>query len=334
MRDFSYVRPAAEGEALALAARPTSTVIAGGTELLNWMRLGIEAPEHVIDIGRLARRADITLDGDTLHIGALATLNQVGEHRDVRVRLTGLSDACLAAASAQLRNRATMGGNVLQRTRCPYFRAEHPLSWGCNKREPGSGCSARTGLSDEQAIFGGTEQCLATHPSDPLVALSCLDAEVELASKDGTRRMPVRMVHLTQREAAQAGRDPARAETTLRHGELIVGYHLPIVPGARSSYVKVRERRSYAYAIVSAAASVVLVDGVFSSVRVALGSVAQRPWRLPRAEAALIGQPPEKGRLQAALEADLGAATPLPDNAYKVGLARNTAVRAILAAAT
>ena len=334
MRDFSYVRPDAEDDALALAAGPASAVIAGGTELLNWMRLGIEAPEQVVDIGRLARRAEIARDGETLHIGALATLNQVGEHPEVRAHLPGLADACLAAASAQLRNRATLGGNVLQRTRCPYFRAESPLSWGCNKREPGSGCGARTGLSDELAIFGATEQCAATHPSDPLVALACLDAEVELAATDGTRRIAVRTLHLTQREAAQAGRDPARAETTLRHGEVIVGYRLPIVPGARSAYVKVRERRSYAYAIVSAAASVVLVDGVLSSVRVALGSVAQRPWRLTQAEAALVGQPPEKARLRAAFEADLAAATPLPDNVYKVRLAQNTAVRAILHAAT
>ena len=333
MRDFSYVRPEAEGEALALAARPQSTVIAGGTELLNWMRLGIEAPEQVVDIGRLARRADITHDGDALHIGALATLNQVGEHRDVRAQLPGLSDACLAAASAQLRNRATLGGNVLQRTRCPYFRAELPLSWSCNKREPGSGCSAWAGFSDEHAIFGGTEQCVATHPSDPLVALACLDAQVELAGVQRTRQIPIRDLHLTQREAGQQGGDPARAETTLRHGELIVAYHLPVVRGARSAYVKVRERRSYAYAIVSAAASVTLVDGVFSSVRVALGSVAQRPWRLVQAEAALVGQPAEKARLHAAIEADLEAATPLPDNAYKVRLARNTAARAILAAA-
>ena len=181
MQEFSYVRPESEAQVLMLAAQPDSRVIAGGTELLNWMRLGIDASAHLIDIGGLARRRDITVDPDALHIGALATLNTVGESPEVRAHARGLADACLAAASAQLRNRATLGGNVLQRTRCAYFRAEEPLPWSCNKREPGTGCAARLDSGDAQAIFGGTEECVATHPSDPLVALVCLDAEVELA---------------------------------------------------------------------------------------------------------------------------------------------------------
>jgi xanthine dehydrogenase YagS FAD-binding subunit len=332
MREFNYERPHDHAEALTLTAQPETTVIAGGTELLNWMRLGIAAPRQIVDIARLPGLSEIAKNGDVLTIGSLADLNRVGEHPLVKTHARVLAEASLAAASAQVRNRATLGGNVLQRTRCPYFRAEEPLPWGCNKRSAGSGCSARDGINDEHAIFGWTQECVATHPSDPLVALSCLDAEVKLLSSSGTRTVPVRELHVTQREAAQAGEQPAQYETTLRPGELIVSYHIPIREGTSSSYVKVRERQSYAFALVAAAAAVRIDGGLIAHVRIALGSVAQRPWRLDRAEAALIGCPANEDSISAAIDEDLEQAEPLAGNAYKVRLARNTATRAVMLA--
>jgi xanthine dehydrogenase YagS FAD-binding subunit len=334
MRQFTYARPAAEPEALSLAAQPGSSVIAGGTELLNWMRLGVAAPEHVVDIGRLPGRGKIAVNGETLFLGALCTLNQVGEHPLVQAHAQALAQACLAAASPQLRNRATLGGNVLQRTRCPYFRTEEPLPSGCNKRLRGTGCSALRGVSDEQAIFGWTEACVATHPSDPLVALTCLDAEVELASADGARTMSLCHLHTTQDEAEQSGQDPAQSETTLRPEELITGFRIPVQSGARSSYVKVRERQSYAFALVAAAAAISLQGDVIVAARIVLGSVAQRPWRLRGAEAALVGHAADEDRVSDAIGEDLREARPLPGNAYKVRLARNAAVRAVMMVAS
>lgn len=332
MQEFTYARPHQEAEAAVLAAEPHSSVIAGGTELLNWIRLGIAAPEHLVDIGRLPGRDEIKLEAGTLRIGALATLNQVGGHPLVQTHARVLAEACLAAASAQVRNRATLGGNVLQRTRCAYFRAEAPLPWACNKRVPGSGCSARHGVNDEHAIFGWTDACVAIQPSDPLVALACLDAEVEIVSADGSRIVPIGDLHVTQREAEALGEDPATYETTLRPNELIVGYRIPVVAGSRSSYLKIRERQSYAYALTTAAALIGVEDDVIATVRIALGSVAQRPWRLSGAEAALVGRRITEDDVRAAVEEDLRQARPLANNAYKVRLARNTAVRAVMTA--
>lgn len=332
MRQFAYARPRRESEALSLLAQRGTSVIAGGTELLNWMRLGIAAPARLVDIGRLPGREEIALDGEVLRIGALADLNRIGEHPLVRSRARALAESCLAAASAQLRNRATIGGNVLQRTRCAYFRSEEPVAWACNKRLAGSGCSALAGHGDGTAIFDWTDACAATHPSDPLVALVCLDAEAELLSADGTRRLALRDLHLTQREAEVAGEDGALAETTLRPGELIAGYRVHIQPGTGSAYIKVRDRQSYAYALVAAAAAVRVEEGLIAAVSIALGSVAQRPWRLRRAEEALVGQPVAEDVLLAAIDEDMAQARPLPGNEFKVGLARNAAVRAVLTA--
>ena len=333
MREFTYSRPLAEDEVLAELRGPDVVAVAGGTELLNWMRLGILAPRRLLDIGRLPSRRSIRMvDGDLL-IGCLSTLNEIGEDPLVRAHATVLAEASLTAASAQIRNRATLGGNVLQRTRCAYFRAEEPLVFGCNKRAPGTGCGARQGLSDEHAIFGATAACAATHPSDPLVALACLDAQVEIASATGQRRIPVAELHLTQQEAREAGLDPARSETTLRGDELITAFRILRRPGSRSTYLKVRERQSYAYALVSAAARVHAVDGTVESIAIALGSVAQRPWRLRRAEAALTGRRLDDAGVRAAVQLDLRDARPLRGNAYKVGLAGSAAVRAVMAVA-
>jgi len=332
MRNFDYHVADRVDEAFSIDGTQTMA-IAGGTELLNWFRLGIAAPDKVIDIGRIAGLNTIERSGDWLSIGALATLNEIGEHAIVHEHAAVLAEACLAAASPQIRNRATIGGNVLQKTRCAYFRAEGPLPWACNKRVPGSGCSAREGLNERHAIFGWTDACVAVQPSDPLVALAALDAEVEIDGRAGRRRLAVAELHLTQQEAAAAGLDAALAETKLRPGEVIVGYHVPVRKSERSAYVKVRERASYEYALVSAAAVVALQDGLIARAAVALGSVAQKPWRLRTAEAQLVGQPPTRDAVRPILLAGLADARPLAHNGYKVAMAAGAATRAIVEAA-
>lgn len=332
MDDFGYLKVMDERAALAALQAPTAVAIAGGTELLNWMRLGIARPAQLVDISGLPGRDGIALDGSSLTIGSAATLAFVGEHPLVNEHAAALGQACLLAASAQVRNRATLGGNVLQRTRCPYFRAEEPLLWPCNKRSPGSGCAARHGLNEQHAILGWTDDCVATQPSDPLVALVCLDAQVEVAGPDGQRRLAVADLHLTQQEAAAQGLDPARGENRLEPGELIVGYRIPLATGMTSAYVKVRERVSYAYAVVSAAAAVRLDGPVVGAVRITLGSVAQRPWTLPGAAHELVGKPLSEDAVMAGVRTDLSDARPLSGNGYKIELARAVAVRAVMAA--
>jgi len=337
VRDFAYARAGTAESAAGALADPRTTVIAGGTELLNWFRLGIAAPDRVVDIGGLDELRGIAVDGGELRIGALATLNEIGEHPLVTRTAGALASACLQAASAQLRNRATIGGNVLQRTRCPYFRAEEPMPWPCSKRDPGSGCSSLAGRHERQAIFGWTQDCVAVQPSDPAVALAMLDAQADVLGPAGPRTIPMREFHLTQREAADVGQ-PMR-ETRLEPGELITGYRLPVSADGQA-YVKVRERASYEYAIVSAAAAVRL-DGAraggargqrIATARVALGSVAQRPWRLTAAEAGLPGAPLTREALIPVIERAMADAVPLPQNGFKVLMARNAAVRALLTA--
>ena len=254
MNDFAYARAASGAEAVAALADDHAAVLAGGTELLNWVRLGITAPERVVDIGGLDELRGITrdgpVDGGALRIGALTTLNEIGEHPLVVAHAGALASACLQAASAQIRNRATLGGNVLQRTRCAYFRAEEPVPWPCNRRAPGSGCAARHGLHERHAIFGWTDECVAVQPSDPAVALAALDAEVDVVGPAGPRTIPSTEFHLTPQEAGLR-------ENRLDPDELIVGYRIPLERDAGGqAYVKIRERASYEYAIVSAAAAV------------------------------------------------------------------------------
>lgn len=333
MRAFAYGRAADAASVVAALGEPSTAAIAGGTELLNWMRLGIAQPARVVDVADLGL-AEIRRDGDVLHIGARATLNAVGEHPLVREHAAVLSQACLAAASAQIRNRATLGGNVLQKTRCAYFRAETPLPWGCNKREPGSGCAALHGINDRSALFGWTDACVATQPSDPAVALVCLDAGVDIVGAHGARSLAMRDFHLTPADAAADGLDAATAETRLRPGDLITGYRIAIGSGERGAYVKVRERASYEYALVSAAATIRLRGGVVERARVVLGSVAQKPWRLDAAEAALSDTPYSIEAARAAITHAVADARPLAENAYKLPMAINAATRAIALAYT
>lgn len=332
MRDFSYSRARSLNEALA-ADGASRMAIAGGTELLNWFRLGIAAPDQVIDLAGVEEMRGIRTEGEQLSIGALATLAEVGEHAEVKARAAVLSQACVAAASPQVRNRATLGGNPLQKTRCAYFRAEEPLPWGCNKRRPGSGCAALEGVNDRHAIFGWTEACVAVQPSDPIVALAALDARLAIAGPEGGRELPATSLHLTPQEAAGEGLDPARAETRLAPGEVITGYRVPSRRQARSAYVKVRERASYEYALVSAAAVIDLEAGVISRAAIALGSVAQKPWRLSEAEARLVGLPPTRDAVLPVLKACFGDARPLAHNRFKLAMAAAAAARAIVEAA-
>lgn len=337
MRDFAYARAGTAESAVGTLGDAGTSVIAGGTELLNWFRLGIAAADRVVDIGGLDELRGIDRDGDDLRIGALATLNEIGEHPLVTEMAGALASACLQAASAQVRNRATIGGNVLQRTRCPYFRAEEPLPWPCNKRDPGSGCTSLAGRHERQAIFGWTPDCVAVQPSDPAVALAALDARAEVLGPAGPRTIPMREFHLTQREAAALG-EPMR-ENRLGPDELITGYRLPASADGQA-YIKVRERASYEYALVSAAAAVRLAGARaagargqrIAAARVALGSVAQRPWRLAGAEAELPGTPLTREALTPVIERAMADAAPLPQNGFKVTMARNAAVRALLAA--
>lgn len=332
MLNFAY--SIAEELSGAFVDEPAAMVIAGGTELLNWCRLGIVAPKELVDIGRVEALRGIRREAGKLRIGALTTLNEIGEHPDVIRDAAALAQACLAAASPQIRNRATLGGNVLQKTRCAYFRAEAPLPWPCNKRSPGSGCAARDGLNERHAIFGWTDDCVAVQPSDPLVALVAFDATVELAGPAGQRTLPVRQLHLSQQEAAtEAGSGgAAQRETRLRPGELILAYHLPIESAAASAYVKVRERASYEYALVSAAAVVTLDRGRIAEASIALGSVAQRAWPLERAATQLRGRLPTREAILPVLRESLSDARTLAHNGYKIAMAAGAATRAVVEA--
>jgi len=325
VRAFSYARARSIDDLLAAGRDGGVTFLAGGTELLNWARIGILRPQRVLDISGVPGLDGIEPLGDgALRIGALAKLNQVALHRETRSCYPVLSQAILKSASAQLRNLATIGGNPMQRTRCAYFRSEDPAT-PCNKRRPGSGCAALHGLNERHAIFGWTEDCVATSPSDPAVALACLDATIITEHASGGRRLPARTFHTLP------GDDPA-AHTVLRPGELITAVEVG-PPAPCSAYLKVRERESYEFALVSAAAAVELADDRIVRARIALGGVAMRPWRLEQAERDLTGLCAGSAEAAEAITAAFGAARPLASNAYKIPLARNTAVRVLALAA-
>jgi xanthine dehydrogenase YagS FAD-binding subunit len=281
------------------------------------MRLGVETPELLVDVRRVPAATVEQTDGGGLWIGAAITNSELAAHPLVRERAPLLSSALLQGASGQLRNLASAGGNLLQRTRCPYFQ---DVSKPCNKREPGSGCPARTGEHRNLAILGWSEQCVATHPSDMAVALVALDAIVHVEGRAGRREISLIDFHRLP------GDDPSR-DTVLEHGELILAVELPAPPsGLRSRYVKVRERASFAFAVVSVAATLELHDGRVREVSLALGGVAHKPWRALRAEAVLRGQPAGAAAYARAANAELSHARPLRDNAYKLELAHTLIV--------
>ena len=325
MRPFAYARVATLGEAVEAAREPGTAVLAGGTELLNWLRLGIAAPDRVVDITRIAGLDRIEpLAGSGLRIGALVRLNDVAADEVVARDWPVLREAIHKSASAQIRNLATIGANPLQKTRCAYFRSDQPVR--CNRRVPGSGCAAREGHDDRHALFGWTDECIAIQPSDPAVALAALDAHIVTRSVGGSRRIPVTDFHLLPSDGVDR-------DTVLEPGELIEAIELGD-PAPHSAYVKVRERESYEYALVSAAATVELGDGGrIESARIALGSVAMRPWRLTEAEQRIAGLAPDDPAVTAALDVALAQANPIPGSAYKLAIARGAARRALMTAA-
>lgn len=318
MKPFRYERATSVAHAVALlAAEPRGKFLGGGTNLVDLMRLGVEAPAALIDVSGVSRdRIEQTVDGG-LRIGAAVRNSDLAAHQLVRERYPLLSSALLQGASGQLRNLATAGGNLLQRTRCAYFQ---DVTTPCNKRQPGSGCAARHGEHRNLAILGWSDQCVATHPSDMAVALVALDARVDVQGAAGERSIPVADLHRLP------GQEPQH-DTLLEHDELIISVQLPALPCARRSrYVKVRERATFAFAVVSVAAALELENGAVRDVRIALGGVAHKPWRAWRAEEALRGAVASEESFVRAADAELEQARPLRDNGYKVPLTRGVIV--------
>lgn len=318
MRPFTYTR--AEDAAAALAAG--GRFIAGGTNLLDLMKLQVETPDALVDINHVGLDA-IAPEGEGLLVGALVRNADLAADPRVRRDWPLLSRAILAGASAQIRNRATTGGNLLQRTRCPYF---YDLDTPCNKRQPGSGCSAQGGFNRGLAILGASEACIATFPGDMPVAMAALDAEIRIDGPNGARTLPAAGFHRLP------GDTPER-DTNLEPGELITGVALPAPTGGRQIYRKVRDRRSFAFALVSVAADVVMDGGTIRQARVALGGVAARPWMLPEAQALLEGQPPSAALFGRFADRLLAGAKGHGENDFKIPLARRTVI-AVLTEAT
>jgi xanthine dehydrogenase YagS FAD-binding subunit len=300
-----------------LADDPGARVLGGGTNLVDLMRQDVERPATVVDITRLPLAGIAERPDGGLRIGAVVRNSHLAAHPLVRTRYPVLAQALLSGASGQLRNMATVGGNLLQRTRCPYFVDR---TAACNKREPGSGCAAIDGVHRQGAVLGGSEHCTATHPSDMAVALAALDAEVEVESVRGTRRVPVVELH-------RLPGDTPHVETVLHRDELITAVELPAAPlAAVSRYRKVRDRASFAFALVSAAAALEVTGGAVTGVRLALGGVAPRPWRAREAERLLLGAPATDESFRAALAAEFAPAVARPQHEHLVELAQRTAV--------
>jgi xanthine dehydrogenase YagS FAD-binding subunit len=327
MKNFDYIRPATVRDAITAAAEPGAAYLAAGTNLLDLMKGGVTKPDRLIDITHLPDldRIEELPDG-AVRIGALVRNADLAHDRNFARRFPAVAEALLSGASAQLRNAATVGGNLLQRTRCAYF---YDTASACNKRSPGSGCDARGGDNRLHAILGWSESCIATHPSDFCVALAALDAIVEIEGKSGRREIPLEIFHRLP------GDTPDR-ETVLEPGEMIVAVRLPAegaLFAAHARYLKVRDRTSYAFAIVSTAAALRIETGVIAQARVALGGVASKPWRAREAEQILVGARPDTALFQRAAKAALADGKPSGDNAFKIELARRVVTRALALAA-
>ena len=311
MKQFDYIRAGANSD---VTGTPDATIIAGGTNLLDLMKLEVMTPDRLVDISRLdLKQITPTRDGG-LRIGALVTNSELAADMTVRSDYAALSSALLAGASGQLRNKATTGGNLLQRTRCYYF---YDTDQPCNKRDPGSGCGAMEGANRLHAILGVTDKCIASHPSDMAVAMQMLGAEVEIETTDGlTRTVPLSDFYLIPT-------DPA-VETVLQPGELITAVILPAPAEGRQTYRKVRDRASYAFAMVSVAARIKVTDGKITQAAIACGGIGSMPWRDPAVEDALIGQEPAREVFGKAADILVAEAAPKEGNAFKVPLARRT----------
>lgn len=323
MNRFDYVRPTSIREAIAAAAQPGSAYLAAGTNLLDLMKGGAARPERIVDITRLPGLDQIAwLPDGGARIGALVRNSDLAYDPRIQQAFPAVTEALLSGASAQLRNAATLGGNLMQRTRCPYF---YDVASACNRRAPGSGCDALQGENRLHAVLGWSEHCIAVHASDLCVPLAALGAVVETEGPLGPREIAFEALH------SLPGDTPAQ-ETALSPGELIVAVRLPgeaAAFAAHARYLKLRERTSYAFAVVSAAAALVIEDGVIRQARLALGGVAARPWRAHEAEALLVGASPSQEVFARAAEAALATARPSGDNAFKIDLARRIAVRAL-----
>jgi xanthine dehydrogenase YagS FAD-binding subunit len=332
MRAFLYQRPANVFEAIELAAAdadgapPTlapGQFLAGGTTLLDLMKLDVMRPQVVVDIGHADPAVGhIERRGDTLFLGALATMAQAADNPEIKRNYPVVAQSLDLAASPQLRNMATLGGNVLQRTRCVYFRDP---TWGaCNKREPGSGCAALSGVTRKHAVLGVSDACIASYPGDFAQALVALDAVVEIAGPRGARTMPFDGLH-------RVPNDTPHVETNLLPGELITGFRLPAAPWTRRSmYLKIRDRQSYEFALASAAVALDLNGKTVNEARIALGGVATKPWRAREAEASLKGKALDTDTAQRAAEIAFAGARTQGDNEYKRELGKRTLVRALL----
>ena len=327
MKTFDYVRPTTVQEAVAAASQPGAAYLAAGTNLLDLMKGGVSRPSRLVDISHLPDldRIEDLSDGG-VRIGALVRNADLAHDRSFARRFPAVAEALLSGASAQLRNAATVGGNLLQRTRCAYF---YDVASACNKRDPGAGCDARGGENGLHAILGWSESCIATHPSDFCVPLVALDAVVEIAGKAGRREIALEKFHRLPGDA------PER-ESMLGPGEIIVAVRLPAEAvrfAAHARYLKVRERTSYAFAVVSAVAALRFEDEKIADARLALGGVAMKPWRAREAELILAGARTDAALFRRAAEAALAAAKPSGDNAFKIELARRIVVRALALAA-
>jgi len=327
MRPFEYLRVAdAASAASAIGGVPGAQFLAGGSNLVDLMKEDIERPTRLVDIRQLPLR-QIQRSRAGLSLGALATNTETANHPLVRENYPLLTQAIVAGASGQLRNMATNGGNLLQRTRCNYF---YDTASPCNKREPGTGCGAREGLNKIHAVFGWSDACVATYPGDMANALYALDASVRVRAVDGRERLvPVADLH-------RLPGDTPQRDTNLAHGDLIVAIELPVASAEfarHCHYLKVRDRSSYAFAMVSVAAALQLEGGTIRQARVVLGGVAHKPWRSAEAEAALVGQRADEAVFAKAAQAALSGARPLAHNGYKVELGQRSVVRALMRAA-
>jgi len=327
MNTFDYVRPATVRDAVAAAAEPGAVYLAAGTNLLDLMKGNITRPRKLVDITHLPDldRVEYLADG-SVRIGALVRNADLARDRNFAQRFPAVAEALLSGASAQLRNAATVGGNLLQRTRCAYF---YDVASACNKRNPGAGCDARGGDNRLHAVMGWSESCIATHASDFCVPLVALDAVVEVEGKAGRREIPLETLH-------RLPGDTPQRESVLAPGEMIVAVRLPAEAArfaTHARYLKVRERTSYAFAVVSAAATLRLEGSTIAEARLALGGVAPKPWRAREAERLLAGTRADASNFRRAAEAALAEAKPSGDNGFKIELARRIVVRALTLAA-
>ncbi|MGX5832329.1 FAD binding domain-containing protein [Mesorhizobium sp. 43Arga] len=333
MRPFVYEQPTDISTAVALASRFTTNddqptrakaqFIAGGTNLADYMKLGVAEPDRLLDLNRLKdpglRQILVTDDG--LRFGALVRMGEVSDHAEVKRRYPVIADSLRLAASGQIRNMASLAGNVLQRTRCEYFRE---TSWPCNKRVPGSGCAAMEGFNRQHAVFGASDACIATYHGDFAQALIALDAVVHAEGSRGGRKIPLAKLH-------RRPGDTPHIETDLAADEIITAIGVPAIPWARRSmYLKIRDRESYAFALASAAVALDLDEGAVREARIALGGLATVPWRASKAEDALQGKKLDEDSAMAAADAAFADAVPRQHNAFKIELGKQTLIRALL----